>query len=210
MICNHTWFKALLRRVLFCIFLLGFVIYTSGFFIIVVYETEFYYIQNYSLTNATAYQNITLYDLLNASSQVFELVVKDAAFIALEDALIEVKRKYIEDGVFRIVELPKTDRNGETIAHLTLNDVIYTFNIVKYGATIATFNDVRAVCATPTLSSCVIDFNAFATEVPVPETRELVFPNEKPVGLLGCGLIATPVEPPVVITGCPPEVVLGT
>ena len=139
-----------------------------------VHETEFYHIQNQTLTNATLYQNITLYDLLTNESQVFKLIVKDSSFLPLTDAIVEVHRKYIDEGIYKIVEIPKTDGNGETTAHLVVNDVIYKFVIKKYGETISTFENVIAVCQTPLVTPCTINFNAVTTsEITVPDYEVL-------------------------------------
>jgi len=90
-----------------------------------------------------------LYDLLTANSQVFKLSARDTSFLALSDAIIEIHRKYVDEGTFKIVEIPKTDGKGETTAHLKTNDAIYNFIIKKFGVTISTFNNVLAVCQTP-------------------------------------------------------------
>lgn len=132
------------------------------------YEIEFYNIQNSSLTSASFPTNITLYDLNSTDSQIFTLKIKDAAFLPLENVLVEVWRKYVSEGTFKIVEIPKTDASGQAVAHLVVNDVIYNFVIKKSGTVIATFSNVRAVCQTPAISNCEIDFNAFSSGVSVP------------------------------------------
>ncbi len=136
------------------------------------YESEFYNFQNNTLNISYLSQNITLYDLNSSDAQAFRLIVKDSSFLAVKDALVIIKRKYIDEGVFRIVEIPKTDENGETVGHLVVNDVIYNFIIEKFGVTIATFNNVLAVCQTPLVTECTIDFNAFATGITVPDFEE--------------------------------------
>lgn len=133
------------------------------------YSTELYHIQNATLNSTNLNQNITLYDLLTASTQIFEIIFKDSSFLPVEDALIQIDRKYISEGIFKIVEIPKTDENGETVGHLQLNNVIYNFIIKKYGVTLATFSNVIPVCQTPSVSDCIIDFNAFSTEVDIPD-----------------------------------------
>ncbi|MHA1880875.1 MAG: LamG domain-containing protein [Candidatus Heimdallarchaeota archaeon] len=136
------------------------------------YETEFYHIQNTTINSSSFPTNITLFDLNSSDSQLFKLVIKDSSFLAIDDALVEIYRKYIDEGVSKIVEIPKTDGKGETAAHLVLQDAIYKFIIKKYGTTIATFEDVVAVCQTPLVTPCVIDFNAFAETLTVPDFEE--------------------------------------
>ena len=136
------------------------------------YEVEFYHIQNATINSANFPTNITLFDLNSTDSQLFKLIIKDSSFLAIKDALVEVHRKYIDEGVFKIVEIPRTDARGETAAHLVIQDAIYKFIIKKYGVTIATFENVIAVCQTPLVAPCIIDFNAFAETVTVPDFEE--------------------------------------
>jgi len=127
------------------------------------YASEFYYIQNTTLTNSTIPINITLFDLLDASAQEFKITYKDENFLGVADALVQIQRKYISDGVFKTVEQPKTDTNGETMAQLQLTEAVYTIVITKYGVTLATFSDIIAVCQNPTLETCEINLNSFAS-----------------------------------------------
>ena len=80
---------------------------------------------------------------------------------------MRIYRKYIDEGEFKIVEAPKTDGNGETIAHLVVNDVIYRFAIMKGGVVLATIDNVRAFCYNPTITECKIELNTFATGIDV-------------------------------------------
>ena len=136
------------------------------------YQIEFYNIQNSTLNDSLLYQNISLYDLLTTSAQPFKLIVKDSSFLSIENAIVEVYRKYISEGVYKIVEIPKTDAAGETTASLVINDAIYKFIIKKFGHTISTFTDVRAICQNPTITTCQIDFNAFESGIEVPDYEQ--------------------------------------
>lgn len=139
-----------------------------------IYANEFYYIQNYSLNSTSnPLKNITLYDLLSANSQIFTINVKDSSYLVLKDAIIEIHRKYVDEGIYKIIEIPYTDGTGSTLAHLVTNDAIYNFIIKKYGVTIASILEKRVVCQNPTLTECVINFNAFATGITVPDYQTL-------------------------------------
>ena len=131
------------------------------------YATEYYHIQNYSL-NATLNpsQNITLYDLATNNSQAFKITYRDSSFLPVQKALIQVQRKFVDLGLSKTVEIPLTDTSGETIAHLVKNDVIYTFTVTKNGVVLATFENVYAVCQNPTLETCEIELNSFASTIP--------------------------------------------
>lgn len=129
------------------------------------YATEFYHIQNRTINTSSFPTNITLYDLASANSQEFKITFKDSSFLAVQDALVQIQRKYINEGTYKTIEIPKTDAKGETLAHLVLNDVIYTFIIIKNGEILGTFNDVRAQCQNPTIQECAIPFNSFSSYI---------------------------------------------
>ncbi len=133
------------------------------------HSIEFYNIQNETINSTNLYQNISLLDLNTSLAQSFKLIAKDSSFLALADGLIEVWRKYVDEGIYRVVEIPKTDGKGETVASLVVNDVIYRFVIKKFGVNVSVFNDVRAVCQNPTIETCSIDFTAFSSGITVPD-----------------------------------------
>lgn len=123
--------------------------------------TEFQNIQSYTLNNNTIPQNIGLYDLLTIDSQEFLITYKDSSFLPVPGALIDIQRKYIQDGVFRSVEVPETDSNGQTIGHFVLSDVIYSIIVSKDGVTLATFNNIIAVCDNQATGDCRINLQEF-------------------------------------------------
>jgi len=129
------------------------------------YAKEFYNIQRSTITNSSFDTAINLYDLKDANAQEFKITFKDANFIAVSDALIQIQRNYIDEGVFKTVEIPKTDEQGETIGNLVVDEVIYTFIVIKNGATLGTFNNVRANCQNPTIQTCTISLNSFASYI---------------------------------------------
>ena len=129
------------------------------------YVDEYYHIQSSIISSNTLANNITLYSLDNVSSTTFEIIYKDENFLPLSNALIQIQRKYISEGVFRTVEIPKTDSNGETIAHLEEENVIYKFIIVKNGVILAIFDDFLVKCEDPVLGTCEININAFKSSL---------------------------------------------
>jgi len=136
------------------------------------YSTEIYNIYNFNLNSSSLNQNITLYDLPTANAQNFKLLVRDTSYLPIEGALIEIQRKYIENGTFLITEIPKTDAEGLTSASLQLNDVIYKFNIYDAGVLVSSFDNVLAICQTPLVSTCIIDFNAILTGIDIPNYED--------------------------------------
>lgn len=136
------------------------------------YSSEFHHIQNYTLSNATANQNISLFDLLSVDSTEFLITFKDASFIPVEDALIDITRKYVSEGLFRSVEVPKTDENGQAQGHFDTQGVIYTIIVSKNGAILATFDDVTISCQNPSLEDCELNLNAFTSTTPLQDFQE--------------------------------------
>jgi len=131
------------------------------------YVKEYYYVQNITLSNATIPQNIQLYDLLTTRSQSFLISYKDGNFIPQQDVLIDIARWYINEGVFKTVELPKTDIDGKTVGHFVTEDVVYTIYVRKYGQLLATFQNVRVVCANSVIGDCKLDLKeASSTTIP--------------------------------------------
>lgn len=131
------------------------------------YAHEFYHIQNYTLNSSSnPLQNVTLYILSDDDAEAFKISYKDEIFLAVEGALIQIQRKYVDEGVFKTVEIPKTDSNGEAIGQFVLNDIIYSLTIVKGGKVLATFDNVYAICQNPTIEECLISLNSFSSTIP--------------------------------------------
>ena len=134
-------------------------------------ETEHHYLQNYTLTNTTTFQNISLYNLNSSRSTAFLITYKDTNFLPIENALINIQREYVGDGLFRSVEIGKTDADGQTIGHLVKDDVVYTLIVSKNGRVLATFDNVVAWCEDIIAENCKINLNQFDTGIP-PEDWE--------------------------------------
>ena len=131
--------------------------------------TEFYYFQNYSLDGTTTDLNISLYNLNSSDGQEFKITYKDANFVPIEGAIMDIQRKYVDEGVFKTTERPKTGTEGYTIGHLVINDIIYNIIIYKEGKILASFNDIVADCQNPALTSCSINLNSYGTSI-LPES----------------------------------------
>lgn len=121
--------------------------------------SEFYNIQNFTLSNNSIPQNVNLYDLLIVNSQEFLISVKDQNLVPVQNALIYIQRKYIPEGTFKTVEVPKTDIDGKAIGHFVLSDVIYTILVYKNGKLLATFANVAPVCTNAATGDCKINLN---------------------------------------------------
>jgi len=133
------------------------------------YSTEKYNIERYSLNSNSLYQNITLYDLDTTNAQKFKLLVRDSSYIPIGGALIQIERKYIENGTYYITEIPKTGGSGISSASLEIDDVIYSFYIYLNGELQSSFIDVVAICQNPTLRECEIEFNSYQEGLKIPD-----------------------------------------
>ena len=122
--------------------------------------TEFYNINDYALTQSTSNQNISLYNLLESEGQEFKITYKGQDFIPVTDLIIQIQRKYIEEGVYKVVEIPMSGSNGYTVGHLVPNDIIYNLIFIKNGVILNTFSEVIANCQNPTITECEINLNA--------------------------------------------------
>lgn len=122
---------------------------------------EFYNIQEHILSNLKALPlMIDLLDLKSDDSTSFLMSFQDSAGRDVDSALIEVWRKYVGEGIFRLVELPITNIDGETVAHLVTEDVIYKFIVKLKGATMLSTSEYLAIC---TVSPCKIELQEGVT-----------------------------------------------
>lgn len=129
------------------------------------YVTEFYNIQNSTLSNVNYPQHIKLYDLLTTKSQEFLITFKDDTLRPTADALITITRKYIGEGLFRTVEAPLTNTDGQALVHLVLSNEVYTIQISKNGILLATFDNIIPFCDNVATGDCKLNLNAFSTGI---------------------------------------------
>lgn len=111
---------------------------------------QYHYIESFNLTNDSIPQTIRLYPLSTAKSTSFLVNYQDENYIYVENAVIDVWRRYVGDGVFFSVEHGKTDANGQTRLHLVTEDIIYKFLVWQDGELVYTSPEFLALCqATP-------------------------------------------------------------
>ncbi len=142
------------------------------------YAIENYNIVDFTLSNSTIPQNITLYDLNSSDSTEFKISFKGEDFVFVENALIFIDRQYIsENNSFKTVELPKTDSNGQTVGHFVRNDVIYNIRVIKNGVVLGNFDNIIAFCQDFTIGDCQIVLEA------TPEEQD-TFDYDEEIGLI--------------------------
>ncbi len=131
------------------------------------YVPKFNYVQRQLLNASNIPLNIPLYTLLLVNSTEFTVTFKDDNFIKKPEVLVDVSRKYIDEGLFRSVEVAQTDGNGQTLIHLQLSDTIYTLTFKYLGEVLAIQDSVIAKCQNPLISQCEINVNQFASTVDI-------------------------------------------
>jgi hypothetical protein len=154
------------------------------------YVTEYYYIDNFNLTNAVVPKYISLYDLITTDSTSFLITYQDENYLYKENVIIDMLRKYIPDnGNFISVEHGKTDEGGQTNLHLVTEDIIYKFNVWENGELVYTTNEYKALCQA---SPCQInlrkksestDFSSETSNILYSITQQEVFSTTKLITL---------------------------
>jgi len=114
-------------------------------------------IQNASMTSLP--RKITLRDLPSTSATTFRIAYKSATFLPVPNAVVNIQRKYIGEGIFKTIESPLTDTSGETSASLDLNSVLYRIIVSKDGTTLATFENPAVACDNLLTGDCSIIIN---------------------------------------------------
>lgn len=123
---------------------------------------EYHYIELYNQSGYSK-QDVELYDLKTADSTSFLMSYDDEFYLPVSDAVIDVWRYYVDEGLYRSVEHGKTNADGETRAHLVTEDVKYIFKVRKNNRLLYTSDPSLAICqSTP----CVINLRATSGDIP--------------------------------------------
>jgi len=156
------------------------------------YAIKYYNILGQLINNVTIPQHIKLYDLISSKSTDFQLTYKDVDLAFAPNILVYVYRQYISDNNYKIVEIPLTDSNGQTVLHLVRNDVVYNLVMVNSsGDIVATFNKIIAFCQDYTIGSCSINLNAISsTDTVYVYTDDLGISYTNPVYSNTTGLVS--------------------
>jgi hypothetical protein len=125
------------------------------------YSVQFYNIQKYIISSSSQFQNISLYDLNSTYSTDFQITFTGTDFLPQSEVIVIIERQYLSENVFKTVEAPITDTNGQTIVHLVKNDIVYNIKFMKNGVLIKSFNNIRAFCNSQT-GLCTINLNAIS------------------------------------------------
>ncbi len=107
------------------------------------YSSELYNIQMGSLETPI---NLSLYYLAIDDSTEFLVTYQDENAIKVDGAIIQLLRKYISEGIYRVVEAPETSADGTAILHIDLDSVIYDVIVIKDGVELDRFENVVFAC----------------------------------------------------------------
>jgi len=129
------------------------------------YAKEFHHIQNNTLNNNTIPNSIDLLDLLASDSTEFLMTVKDEDFLPLEGAIIDITRKYVDEGKFKTVEIPLSDASGQAIGHFDTDGVLYTINVRKNGKLISIFDNIAVICNDAVIGDCKLTLSALSAGI---------------------------------------------
>jgi hypothetical protein len=102
---------------------------------------------------------ITLRDLPSTSATTFRIAYKSATFLPIANAVIDIQRKYLGEGIYKTIESPLTDTSGESSASLDLNSVLYRIIVSKDGKTLATFENPAIACENILTGDCSVTIN---------------------------------------------------
>lgn len=121
------------------------------------YATEYYNIQQKSITNNSIPLKIPLYIILSARIKNFLITYRDTFSLPQTDVLVQISRQYVGAGELRTIEIPKTGPDGKTSAALVQHDVVYTFTVTRNNSVLATFSNVVVACQNEVINECNIN-----------------------------------------------------
>ena len=116
------------------------------------YAPELYHIQRAEIGSDS--QSIRLFDLNNSQSTEFKITYQDDTFNFVDDAIIQLQRKYISEGIYEVVEAPLTSRDGVTVVHIDLDSIKYKATVVKNGVVLDTFDNLVFNCDSELTGEC--------------------------------------------------------
>lgn len=121
------------------------------------YVPEFYHIQHGNPSDLPLI--INLYDLNVNESTEFTLKYRDDNYVAREGVLLQILRKYVSEGIYRIVEIPITSNDGSAIAHLDTNNYKYKIIATLNGEILNVFDNPAVICEGAITGVCTINLN---------------------------------------------------
>jgi len=120
---------------------------------------RFYIFENERLTNITISNNI--YSLESADSTAFQITAVDTGLNPYENHYITLLRWYPDLNSYKIVDMGKTDNQGQTVVNVKTNEVDYRLGLyTPQGVLVKLLDPVRMVCqTTPCVYSLIVDLD---------------------------------------------------
>lgn len=112
------------------------------------YRKRTRYIYNsYLINNSTIPYNLSLYTIMTNTSEVLKVNSKTKTLDKINNKILVLYRFYPEINLYDIVEMSKTDDNGETALSVKLNDVEYKLGLYEEnGSLIYLSNNLKFIC----------------------------------------------------------------
>lgn len=107
-----------------------------------IYSKRMYYLVNYT-ANSSVSNIIYLYHINQSlRTEVIFTVYNEVTGARVPNAYIKAQRYYPGEGVYRTVEITKTDETGQTVGKMRLADIFYKFIIEEPAGTVREVTDV--------------------------------------------------------------------
>lgn len=119
------------------------------------YSSEFYNLQRSDLSSYPL--NISLYDLNLDDTTLFKITYQGSDLIGAEGAIVQLQRKYINEGVYKLVEAPLTSSESTAILHIDTNTNLYRAIVVKDGEVLGTYDNLAFICQSELTGECTLD-----------------------------------------------------
>jgi len=129
------------------------------------YAPEFYHIQMALTSNLP--MAINLYDLNINESTEFTISYRDNDYISRPNVLLQIQRKYVDEGIFRTVEIPITSSEGSATGHFDLNNYKYKIIATENGEVLNTFDNPAIVCESELSGICTLSLNGQGSPDPL-------------------------------------------
>lgn len=133
------------------------------------YVPEFYHIQE-ALTS-TFPNNINLYGLSVNESTEFTISYRDDNYISRPNVLLQIERKYVNEGIFRTIEIPITSSEGTAIGHFDLNNYKYRITVTLNGVVLNVFNNPAIACESELSGICTLSLSGQGNPSPYTSTN---------------------------------------